>query len=201
MKKALWFVFVFLSCGVGLYPILYALTSERVGLLQGKSEALLEQSSWWMAFYVHIFFGGITLLSGWSQFGKKFRAKWIRVHRLLGKVYVIAVLISGGAALYLAVNASEGLFAQTGFFLMDLTWLTCTLIAFMAIRNKRFSDHEKWMIRSFAVCWAAVTLRIWLPLAELSAIPFSQSYPVIAWISWVPNLLVAQWIIKRGEVG
>ncbi len=196
MKKVSWFLFVFMSCGVGLYPILYALTSERIGLLQAKSDVLLEQQSWWIAFYLHIGFGALTLLSGWSQFSKKLRSKRIKLHRFLGKIYVLSVLTSGSAALYLAVNASEGLFAQTGFFLMDLTWLTCTMVAYMAIRNRKFDDHENWMIRSFAVCWAAVTLRIWLPLFELSGISFSQGYPIIAWISWVPNLFVAQWIIS-----
>ncbi len=116
---------------------------------------------------------------------------------MLGKIYVSTVFISGFAALYLAVNASEGLFAQMGFFLMDLTWLTCTLLAYIAIRNKKLDNHRAWMIRSFAVCWAAVTLRVWLPLSEISGIPFSESYPIIAWISWVPNLIVGQLIIMR----
>ena len=106
-------------------------------------------------------------------------------------------MLSGGAALYLAVNANEGLFAQTGFFLMDLTWLTSTLLAYLAIRNKRLDDHRAWMLRSYAVCWAAVTLRVWLPLFGIIGIPYSEGYPIIAWISWLPNLAVAQWLIRR----
>jgi hypothetical protein len=78
-----------------------------------------------------------------------------------------------------------------------LSWLTCSLLAYVAIRNKKYDDHRAWMLRSFSVCWAAVTLRIWLPLSEISGIPFGESYPVIAWISWVPNLIIAQWLISK----
>ena len=42
-----------------------------------------------------------------------------------------------------------------------------------------------------------MTLRIHIPLGLAGGIPFEQSYPLIAWLSWVPNLLVAEWWLAR----
>ena len=55
------------------------------------------------------------------------------------------------------------------------------------------------MIRSFALTFAAVTLRIWLGISQASGMDFDVAYPVIAWVAWVPNLLVAEWWIRRGR--
>ncbi|MEQ1730362.1 MAG: DUF2306 domain-containing protein [Vicinamibacterales bacterium] len=50
------------------------------------------------------------------------------------------------------------------------------------------------MIRSFALTYAAVTLRLYVPLSMAAGVPFDVAYPVIAWACWVPNLLVAEWL-------
>ena len=56
------------------------------------------------------------------------------------------------------------------------------------------------MIRSFALTFAAVMLRIYLPLAQVAGIPFDVSYPVISFLCWVPNLLVAELLLQRFRV-
>ena len=53
------------------------------------------------------------------------------------------------------------------------------------------------MIRSYALTLAAVTLRIYLPLSQVSQIPFEVAYPIIAYACWVPNILIAEWMIRR----
>jgi len=40
-----------------------------------------------------------------------------------------------------------------------------------------------------------VSLRILLPLSGLSGIPFATAYPAVAWLCWIPNLLLAEWIL------
>jgi hypothetical protein len=56
------------------------------------------------------------------------------------------------------------------------------------------------MTRSFALTLAAVTLRIWLPLSAVAGIPFPDAYQVVAWLCWVPNLIVTEWFILRPPV-
>ena len=56
------------------------------------------------------------------------------------------------------------------------------------------------MIYSYAACFAAVTLRIWLPLLIVSLGDFITAYRIVAWLCWVPNLMVAYFLVdKRNE--
>ena len=63
-------------------------------------------------------------------------------------------------------------------------------------------DHRNWMIRNYSLTFAAVTLRIWLPLfIVLFGIEhFELSYAIIAWLAWVPNLIVAELFIRKGLI-
>ena len=47
------------------------------------------------------------------------------------------------------------------------------------------------MIRSYALTLAGVTLRLDVPAALLGPFAFSTAYAAIAWLCWVPNLLIA----------
>jgi hypothetical protein len=84
---------------------------------------------------------------------------------------------------------------RTGWGLM--TWLTTALLAYRSIRAGDTRTHQRWMIVNYALTFAAVTLRIQLPLSGALGIPFDTAYPIIAWSCWVPNLLVAAWIVQR----
>ncbi|NJN41788.1 MAG: DUF2306 domain-containing protein [Flammeovirgaceae bacterium] len=197
MNKFGWIVFAFFAIGVGLYPIAYLLTDAKIGILNSKTDELLNDAVWNWAFYQHILFGGMALLTGWSQFSKKIRAKNLNFHRTLGKFYVTVCLISGIAGLYLAFHATGGIVAKLGFGGLAVSWLVSTFIAFRAIRARRIDDHQAWMIRSYALTFAAVTLRIWLPMSQIAGIEFIEAYRVIAWLCWVPNLIFAEWLINR----
>lgn len=197
MKTLNWIVFAFLAISIGLYPIIYLLIKADFGLLTSKPAELLEKDLWNWAFYQHIFLGGIALLTGWSQFSTRFRNRNLSTHRLLGKIYVVACILSGCAGLYLAFYATGGWVASLGFGGLAVSWLLTTSNAFLSIRNKEIDKHQQWMIRSYALTFAAVTLRIYLPLSQFAQIEFLDAYRVIAWLCWVPNLLVAEWIISK----
>jgi uncharacterized membrane protein YozB (DUF420 family) len=72
-------------------------------------------------------------------------------------------------------------------------WLLFTAIAFAAVLRRDFEKHRRWMIRSFALTLAAVTLRIYLPIGiTLNHGEFTLPYTIIAWACWIPNLIVAE---------
>lgn len=196
MSKFYWLFFALLAISIGFYPIIYLFIDTNSGLLGTKSEALLE-TFWMDAFYLHIVAGGIALLTGWPQFNARLRAKYISAHRLLGRVYLIAVTISGIAGLYIAFQATGGIVAQVGFSCLAIAWLLTSLMSWKSIRQGEVPEHQRWMIRSYALCFAAVTLRIWLPAFTLAGIPFLISYVIISWLCWVPNLLVAELMIRN----
>jgi uncharacterized membrane protein len=200
MKKVGWFLFVFFAIGVGLYPFGYLLsdTLATYGLLSQKSAAIKESLLWSTLFKVHIYLGGLALMIGWPQFIKNFRNKNLNFHRILGKVYLIAILLSGVAGLYIGYYAEGGWVAKLGFIGLAIAWLYTSIMAYSSIRKLEIDAHKRWMIRSYALTFAAVTLRIWLPLFQNGfGMEFVAAYVIIAWLCWVPNLLWAEWYVRR----
>lgn len=191
-------VFLFFAISIGLYPLFYFLFDMSNGLMNTKSVELLGNRLWQVGFYTHITFGGLALLSGCTQFLSGLRQKHLSLHRNLGKVYVAAVMLSGTAGFGIAFAASAGLWAQMGFAALGFLWLYTTAKAFLAIKKRDIAEHQNWMTRSYALCFAAVSLRLWMPLfLGAFGMGFSIAYPIIAWLCWVPNLVVAEWIIRR----
>jgi uncharacterized membrane protein len=196
MKTVRWSTFIFFSIGVGLYPVLYLAIDMSGGLLASKGD-LLQSRLWNIAFYQHILLGAVAMLTGWSQFSSRLRKKNLNLHRTLGKIYVIAVMLSGAAGFYLALFATGGLVSSFGFSFLAIGWLFSTILSYLLIRKGQIDPHQYWMIRSYAFCWAAVTLRIWLPLFQMvTDLEFITAYRIISWLCWVPNLLVAELIIR-----
>ncbi|MDH3699385.1 MAG: DUF2306 domain-containing protein [Flavobacteriaceae bacterium] len=183
---------------IGLYPLRFIGLSYNDGLLGSKPAALLDSSLYLTGFYTHIFLGGLALLAGFTQFYPKLRKKRLNLHRNLGKIYLICVLLSGTAGLGIAYYATGGWIPAIGFAGLAVAWLYTTANAYVTIRNKLVIAHQKWMIRSYALCFAAVTLRIYLPLFIAGfGMEFIDSYKIIAWLCWVPNILVAEFLIVR----
>jgi hypothetical protein len=109
----------------------------------------------------------------------------------------IGVLIGGLSALYMAQFAYGGWVAQAGFTMLAIFWLGSGYMAYQAARQHVIAEHRKWMVRNFSLTLAAVTLRIYVPLSDAAGIPYAIAYPLIAWLSWVPNLLYAEWRYNR----
>jgi uncharacterized membrane protein len=145
------------------------------------------------AIYAHVFSAFVALLLGPFQFSTRLRTRRPQLHRWLGRLYLgIGVLVGGISGLYIAFHAYGGIVAKTGFACLALAWLYTGFRAYTAIRARRIAEHRSWMVRNFALTFAAVTLRIWVPLSFVAGIPFHLAYPVIAWLCWVPNLLIAE---------
>lgn len=195
-KISFWLIGIFSSI-VGFYPLMYFIIDRKFGLLSTKTEALLSNTIWNIGFYGHILFGGLALLIGWLQFSTKIRKNSINVHRKIGITYVCAVLVSGICGIFIGFNATGGMLSKVGFISLGVIWLSSTLAAFFSIKNNDVSAHQKYMVISYAACFSAVTLRLWLPLLVFSMGEFTSAYRIVAWVSWVPNILIALFINSR----
>jgi uncharacterized membrane protein len=143
--------------------------------------------------YIHIFASIVALLLGPFQLSSRFRNRYKQLHQWMGRIYLlVGVLIGGLAALYISQFAFGGMTAKLGFAVLAVLWLYSGLRAYLAIRKGAIVEHQKWMFRNFALTFAAVTLRIYLPLSMVSGIEFSLAYSVIAWLCWIPNLIVVE---------
>ena len=197
LKKLAYYLLAICGVSIGLYPIVYFLVPDRkFGLLASKTSELLASNIWNIMFYTHIILGGIALLIGWLQFNKKLRLKNIKLHKNLGKIYVISVLLSAISGFYIGYFATGGIIAKSGFMTMALAWFFTTFFSFTEIKKGNIINHQKLMIYSYAICFAAVTLRIYLPILSPIMGGFLPAYKLISWLCWLPNILVAYIIIK-----
>lgn len=197
-KWSLWGILIFLAVVNGLYPLFYFFL-DNFALLQQKPDWLLASQIWQLGFYTHIAFGGIALLIGWTQFVARLREKYTSIHRTIGMVYVVSGILASLAGIGIGFFAAGGFIASSGFITLGALWFYTTVTAFLNIKKGRIEQHEKLMIYSYALCFAAATLRVYLPLSQAAGIDFVSAYRVIAWISWVPNLFIAYFIVRRIE--
>src|SRR6185369_1668894 len=150
------------------------------------------------ALYSHIFGAAVALSLGAFQFSARLRTGRPQLHRWMGRLYLgVGVLVGGIAGLIMATHAFGGVAARLGFGVLAVLWLYTGARAYKAIRGGDTTAHRRWMVRNFSLTFAAVTLRLYLPLAGVAGVPFEVAYPIIAWIAWVPNLAVAEWWFNR----
>lgn len=145
----------------------------------------------------HVAGAATALLLGWMQFLPAVRRRAPAVHRWTGRLYVLGCIEGGVAGLVLAFGTSSGPIGGAGFGLLAVLWLVTTALGWRTAMERRFDEHRRWMIRSWALTLAAVTLRLYLPLSMLVPAPMEDSYRAIAWLCWVPNLLIAEWWLRR----
>ena len=191
MKKTLFVLFAIFCILIGLYPSIYFIIEGKFGFLLTKPNELLQNLFWKIGFYTHIIFGGLALLIGWIQFVPKWRDKNLNLHRTLGKLYVIFVFLSSLASLSIVSNATGGLIPALGFGFLGVIWFLITLFAFITIRKGNVLKHQKLMIFSYAACFSAVTLRLYMPILMLIFHDFIKAYTIVAWLCWIPNLIFA----------
>jgi uncharacterized membrane protein len=146
---------------------------------------------------VHAAAAATALLVAPLQFRSRLRARRPSVHRLLGRVYVTCCLIGGATGLALAMGTTAGPVAAAGFGSLALVWLIVTAQAWRLAMRRNFVVHREWMIRSFALTFAAVTLRLYLPIAQLLPVELDDAYRAISFLCWVPNVLLAEAYLRR----
>lgn len=193
-----------LAIGPFLTRTLTDLAADRVGL---AAEYLEKPLVIQLALYVHIVGGTIALVIGPLQFLSVIRKRWPKAHRWVGRVYLAAVAISALAALAMAPFTSVGVAGLIGFGAFVVLWVLTAWRGYRAIRVRDVRSHNAWMIRNYAVTYSAVTLRLWLPLLVLTTLAltpeadaervYASTYGAAIYIAVLPNLIVAEWIIRR----
>jgi hypothetical protein len=166
-------------------------------------QSVLYNKIWRYAFYSHISSSLIVLFTGIIQFYKPLIIHRPLLHRFVGKIYILLVLfISAPSGLVMAFYANGGLWARTSFILISVLWWFFTLRAYTKIKTKKIDEHIDNMIRSYALTLSAITLRLYVvALPGFIHLSARDMYTFVAWLSWVPNLLIAEWIIRNRIFG
>ncbi len=163
------------------------------------------------AFYLHVVAGGLALLASPWQFAARLRERRPGLHRWLGRVSLVAIALGALAGLVIAPVNRAGIGGFFGFGMLAVLWGYSALRSYRAVRAGDLATHQAWAIRTFALTYAAVMLRLWLgvligvqvPFASMPVGPdtaevlFTRAYAAVPFLCWVPNMMLAEWLIRR----
>lgn len=149
----------------------------------------------------HLLGGTVAITAGLVQIWLGLTHRISNLHRLLGKVYAVGVLIASIGGIYLACTIPGHLAYSSGLFMLDVAWLLTTGMALYAIRTRRLEQHREWMLRSYTVTFAFVTFRLssdWLHRwLQVPADPVADEIDtLVAWACWAVPLLIAEPLIQ-----
>jgi len=192
-SKILAFLFWFMSLAIALISYRFL----ALGLEISFPDMLGHIANNKLWFTLHVAASPVALAFGLIQFLPRLRNNRPALHRWSGRVYGIAVLIGGLSGLMLAVGFVERPIAAVGFGALAVLWLGTTANAIRLAMLGRLHEHRRWMIRSYALTAAAITLRLALPFFFfLGGMDYAEASTYVAWVCWVPNLLLAEWYLR-----
>jgi uncharacterized membrane protein YozB (DUF420 family) len=157
----------------------------------------------------HIFLGSVVLLAACLQVWPWLRQNHPLVHRTSGRIYVAAALPASLCVIVIAPMGLHGASQQVANTILAFLWFATTVAGFRAVRQARYLDHRRWMLRSFALSFSIIANRLWLMVlfavfvpemyagGDVDPVVLDQAVGASAWISWVANLLIVQWWLDR----
>jgi hypothetical protein len=154
-------------------------------------------ATWKWFFYPHILLGIISLAIGPFQLTKKSQRN-PKLHKMLGKIYGVAIFINILMVPYLTISATGGMGTSIAFLVLDAFWLYTTAIGVIRATQRKISEHKVWILRSYAITWVFVTFRIVL-------IPFSLfldsslAFPIAVYLGIAINLLFVEWRNQKNK--
>lgn len=189
----------FFSWQIARITVEYIPYNTDVGFLRIKQD-YIDIDIWRMAFFVHVYASIWVLFAGFTQFSARIRDRKPVMHRALGYIYVVNILlITGPASLIMGFFANGGVTSKVAFVTLAILWIYSTAMALLKARSGDYAAHRAFMIRSFALTLSALTLRAWKWSINntVDGLPPMDVYRVVAWLGWIPNLAIAELIIWR----
>lgn len=191
-----YFFWLMLSITLEYIPI-----NPNVSFLMIKQTEVEQRPEYLYFFYTHVYTSILVLLSGFLAIIRKdFGLK--NLHRNMGKVYIFLILLlAAPSGIYMGFFANGGLFSKISFVILGFSWWFSTFKAYQLARQKKFKEHKQWMWRSFAFTLSAITLRMWKVIIVYLFQPSPMDvYQIIAWLGWIPNILLIEYLITKKQI-
>lgn len=196
VNRIVYFLALILAVSLAYNAMTYINFDSNFGFLKLKQQAIA--TGWYLPFYYsHVLMAGIILVAGLFQIHPKSNRRFPRFHRFLGYVYVMGILFfAAPGGLVMSLFIDRGPLVLVSFLVQSVLWFYFTAAAFTRIRKRDIQSHQHFMWRSFALTFAAITLRVYIFFTSWS-VDLSQpsSYALLAWLSWVPNLVFVELLI------
>ena len=150
--------------------------------------------------FPHIVVAILALVIGPFQFWPQIRNGYPKVHRILGRIYVVSALLGAASGMVMAVISSRGLVNDTGLFGLGFAGLLTTGMAYIAIRKRNFIQHKQWMVRSYVVIFGFVTVRSITTVMLHYGFSNPDRFGVATWACWAVPLLFTEVAIQAKQV-
>lgn len=199
-KQAAWLLFfAYFFLLMVQITLRYIPPGSEISFLQIKQTEVSGIKAYLPVFYIHVYSAIFVLLAGFTQFDARILSKYPKVHRGLGYCYVgFVLLLAAPSGIFIGWFANGGLIAKTSFVILGVLWFWFTAKAAQLILKRKIAAHKQFMYRSFALATSAITLRLWKVILVYLFHPAPMDvYQIIAWLGWIPNLLIAEWLIKK----
>lgn len=200
VKRVAYVLLIILAIPLAINALTYSNFDAGYGFLQLKTRAI--ETGWYLpAYYAHVLAAAFILLIGIFQLHPASRTRWPVLHRTFGKIYVGGILFfSAPGGLIMSLFINRGPLVLTSFLFQCIAWFVFTYLAYHHIRHGNVQAHRQWMLRSYSLTLAAITLRIYVFVSSWSFdLAQPAAYATIAWLSWVPNLLVCELFFQEKD--
>lgn len=163
-----------------------------------KDQILEDESLWLIMIRIHIILAIISLITGPLGLIKALRVKSKNFHRWNGRLYVLSIILNFNPGVYVSFFATGGLPSTIGFLILNTLWLGTTILGYLSIKKKQVIMHRQWMVRSFFLSFANMTIYIIVAITHSAMdLSYSMSYTVAVWLCWILNLGIAELVIKK----
>ena len=124
---------------------------------------------------------------------ERFRLRFSRWHRILGRIQVANVLLLVvPSGLWMSWYAMTGAVAGAGFAALAVVTGLCATFGWRAAMQRRFDVHRLWMLRCYVLLCSAVVLRLMGGVVLLAEIEGEWTYAVSAWACWLVPLVILE---------
>ncbi|AZN43736.1 DUF2306 domain-containing protein [Paenibacillus albus] len=204
-QKKSWWILIIVSLGVMTPFVLPYLNVDPAN----SRITITSNTIQYPLLLTHILFACAALITGFLQFVTRIRIQHPKIHRYLGRVYVMSVFISGLLALPL-IFYMENFTKSLAFLTLSIVWLVTCWNGYRAAVKGRLPEHRVWMVRSFGITLVAVSARLLMPVLLLSYYILSgfslpggraqmveETLNVNIWVGLLLNFVIIEWIIVK----
>ncbi len=183
---------------IGLYYVVtialpFLIISEDV-----YGSYFLPRAAW---VFPHVVGGILATLIGPFQFIPRIRNNNIRIHRLLGRIFLICVMFAGLSSFYMAATSQVNLPYSIGLGGLGFVWLGSAIMAYVSIRNKKIELHREWMIRCYVITFAFTTFRLFQDIFNAWGVGTQEEIlTLMSWSCWAIPLFITELILQGRKI-
>ena len=147
---------------------------------------------------LHIVSGALFMILGPLQFMPQIRLRYIRFHRLSGRVFIMAAYTIGTTSIILSFIKQPigGINEAVASVFFSIFLLVCVSLSLRSILRKKVLLHREWILRTFSLGLAIATIRLITVFAFIFFHVLPQNFLGTAfWMGFTLHALVAEvWI-------